>query len=162
MTKFISRWKLEGIPMLYDIMQHRAVFPIYSDKGRLIDANGRSLRGDTPKWLRYSGTANYYSYGTGSVAVVVEDVISAAVVGKYITNAVGVAILGTSMNTVHMDYLRRFDKVVIALDPDAAAKCLQFVQILRSRSISATAMKVCDDIKFQVEDDMAMLRAYCS
>jgi len=157
-VKFISKWDIAGVPLMYDLMQHRVVFPIMSGKGRLIDANGRTLRGDVPKWYRYTGNANYYDYGKGSVAVVLEDCISAAVVGKHIPGAVGVAILGTSINMKHIDYLKKFDKVVVALDPDAWYKTLQYVQMLKSHSINATAMKVRDDLKYMVIEDIEELK----
>ena len=159
MQKFITRWQLQGVPLLHDIVADRAVFPIRSSKGRLIDAVGRTLRGDTPKWLRFSGNADYYTHGTGSVAVVVEDAISAAVVGKHISGATGFAILGTSMNMKHFDALRKFDKVCVALDPDAAAKCLQFVHMLKGHSIKAAALMLNDDIKYFVDEDMVKLRS---
>ena len=159
---FITRWQLQGVPMLYDIVSCRAVFPIHSKKGRLIDAVGRTLRGDVPKWLRYSGNADYYRYGRGSVAVVVEDAISAAVVGKHIAGATGFAILGTSMNSKHFEALQQYDKVIVGLDADATHKTLQFTQQLKSRSISATAIKLTDDIKYMLEDDMTKLRVICS
>ncbi len=158
MQKFITKWDIHGVPMLYDIAACRAVFPIYSKKGRLIDAVGRTLRGDVPKWLRYSGKADYYQIGIGSVAVVVEDAISAAVVGKHVSGAKGFAILGTSMNGKHLDALRKCDKVVVALDPDAWSKTLQFVQMLKGHSIKATAFKLSDDIKYMESSDMDSLK----
>ena len=155
---FINRWQLQGVPMLYDIVSCRAVFPIHSKKGRLMDAVGRTLRGDVPKWLRYSGNANYYKYGSGSVAVVVEDAISAAVVGKHIDGATGFAILGTSMNSKHFEALQLYDMVIVALDPDAWSKTLQFVQMLKGHSIKATAFKLSDDIKYMEDSDMESLK----
>ena len=155
---FITRWQLQGVPMLYDIVSCRGVFPIHSKKGRLIDAVGRTLRGDIPKWLRYSGNADYYRYGSGSVAVVVEDAISAAVVGKHIAGATGFAILGTSMNSKHFEALQQYDKVIVALDPDAWSKTLQFVQMLKGHSIKATAFKLSDDIKYMVDSDVDSLK----
>lgn len=157
MQKFITRWQLQGVPLLHDIVADRAVFPICSSKGRLIDAVGRTLRGDVPKWLRYSSNADYYTHGTGSAAVVVEDAISAAVVGKHISGATGFAILGTSMNMKHFNALHKFDKVLLCLDPDAAIKSLQFVQILKSRSISATAVMLKNDVKYMEDVDMDKL-----
>lgn len=159
---FITRWQLQGVPMLYDIVSCRGVFPIHSKKGRLIDAVGRTLRGDVPKWLRYSGNANYYYHGRGRVAVVVEDAISACAVAKHVPNATGFALLGTNMNGKHMDALQKYDKVVVALDPDAALKSLELVQKCKSRSIEATAVMLKDDPKFLLEEDIAKLRACCS
>ncbi len=157
MHKFITAWGLQHVQLLYDIVQHRAVFPIVTERGKLIDANGRTLRGDVPKWYRYTGEADYYHCGKGPVAVVVEDCISAAVVGS-ITGLTGVAILGTSLGPAHMDYLQRFSHVVVALDPDAMHKTLQYAKMLKSRSISATALRLTDDLKYRCSGDMEALR----
>ncbi len=158
MQAFIKKWGLEGVPMLYDISGCRAHFMIHSAKGRLIDCVGRTLRGDVPKWLRVTGKADYYKRGDSSVAVVVEDAISACAVAKHIPNATGFALLGTSMNSKHLDALRKCDKVVVALDPDAWSKTLQFVQMLKGHSIKATAFKLSDDIKYMESSDMDSLK----
>jgi len=162
MQDFIKRWDLSGVPLLYDVGTSRAFFVITNEKGRIIDAVGRTLRGDVPKWLRYSGNADYYYHGRGRVAVVVEDAISACAVAKHVPNATGFALLGTNMNGKHMDALQKYDKVVVALDPDAALKSLELVQKCKSRSIEATAMMLKNDIKYLVDEDIVKLRAICS
>jgi len=162
MQDFIKRWDLSGVPLLYDVATSRAFFVITNEKGRIIDAVGRTLRGDVPKWLRYSGNADYYYHGRGRVAVVVEDAISACAVAKHVPNATGFALLGTNMNGKHMDALQKYDKVVVALDPDAALKSLELVQKCKSRSIEATAMMLKNDIKYLVDEDIVQLRAICS
>jgi len=162
MQDFIKRWDLSGVPLLYDVATSRAFFVITNEKGRIIDAVGRTLRGDVPKWLRYSGNADYYYHGRGRVAVVVEDAISACAVAKHVPNATGFALLGTNMNGKHMDALQKYDKVVVALDPDAALKSLELVQKCKSRSIEATAMMLKNDIKYLVDEDIVKLRAICS
>jgi len=159
---FIKRWDLEGTPMLYDVAACRVHFVIHSAKGRIIDTVGRTLRGDIPKWLRTSGKADYYKRGDSSVAVVVEDAISACAVAKHVPNATGFALLGTNLNDKHIEALQKYDKVVVALDPDAALKSLELVQKCKSRSIEATAVKLYDDIKYLEEVDIVRLRAICS
>ena len=159
---FIKRWDLAGTPMLYYIATCRVHCVIHSTKGRIIDTVGRTLRGDTPKWLRTSGKADYYKRGDSSIAVVVEDAISACTVAKHVPNATGFALLGTNMNGKHMDALQKYDSVLVCLDPDAALKSLQLTQQLKSRSISATAVMLINDIKYRVDEDTAKLRAYCA
>ena len=64
-----------------------------------------------------------YTVGCGKVAVVVEDCVSATVVGY--GSFVGVALLGTSLQEAHKGYLAQFSTAIIALDPDALPKTLQ-------------------------------------
>lgn len=158
MCKFVDKWKLDNVPLLHDIVQHRAVFPIFNKKGKMIDAVGRTLRGDTPKWLRYSGKGSHYSRGNGSVAVVVEDCISAAVAASFSPLVTGVAILGTSMNQKHIDYLRGFDMIVVALDPDAAKKTVAYVTQLRGHGLDSYGLMLHDDLKYRNKDDIQKLK----
>jgi hypothetical protein len=154
MKRFVGRWGLENTELYYDIVQHRAVFPIRGTDGRLIDAAGRTLRGDVPKWLRYTGNGSFYKQGKGKVAVVVEDCISAAVVAKCCYNVTGVAILGTSLNGAHTKYLSTFDRVLLALDPDAAMKSVAYSLQLRSNDIDTYAVMLQDDLKYAKSDDI--------
>ena len=61
--------------------------------GRMVDATGSLIGKRLPKWKRYGKSGLPYTYGCGKVAVVVEDCVSAAVVGY--GSFVGVALLGT-------------------------------------------------------------------
>lgn len=155
---FIDKWTLTEVPMLYDIAQHRAVFPVYNKRGRLIDAVGRTLRGDTPKWLRYGTHADYYAYGSGHVAVVVEDCISAIAAAKCDKNVTGIAILGTSMNAKHIDKLSQYDKIIVALDPDAAKKSVAYALQLKGHGLDAVAMRLTDDLKYRTTMDIQQLK----
>ena len=80
----------ERIPLYYDIKEKRIVFPIKYN-GVIVDAIGRSTTFRLPKWKRYGKNNLPFSFGCGSVAVVVEDCISASVVGNDVF--VGVAVL---------------------------------------------------------------------
>lgn len=133
------------------------MFPITSAKGRMVDAVGRSLRGDTPKWLRYTGKGDYYTQGSGSVAVVVEDCISAAVVARRVHGVTGFAILGTQLTKTHRDALQKFDRVLVALDPDAFSKTLSYTQQLKGCDINATAIPLKDDLKYCVDYDLTAI-----
>lgn len=157
MQEFVAKWQLQNVPLLYDIAQSRAVFPIVSQKGRLLDAVGRALTGLTPKWLRYSGKGHYYAKGSGTTAIVVEDCISACVAAQRVSGTTGVAILGTQLTKQHVDYLQQFDKVIVALDPDALTKTIAYTRQLKSHNISAVAAKISDDLKYGVVSDMKML-----
>lgn len=157
-AKFITKWGLQNTDLMHDIVQHRVVFPIRDTKGTLIDAAGRTLRGDVPKWLRYTGRADFYHQGSGPIAVVVEDCISAAVVSKMDTRVTGVAILGTSLNQTHIKYLSNFNAVILALDPDAASKTVAYTLQLRSHDIDSYGMMLSDDLKYRTSTDTNKLK----
>ena len=141
---------------MYDLKDKRAVFPIFHN-GVLIDAVGRALAGAEPKWLRYTGKANYFLAGIGETVVVVEDVISAITVAKL--GFVGMAILGTSLSVAHMEQLGNYYQVIVALDPDAAHKTLKFRQEIEAwTGVATTALRLDDDIKYRVESDIDRLK----
>ena len=87
------------------------------------------------------------SFGNGNVAVVVEDCISAAIVGGDVY--VGVAVLGTSLSEAHKRFLSQFSTAIVALDPDALPKTLQFTKELRGHVNNVHALKLKDDLKYR-------------
>ena len=95
---------IDTTEMMYDVKDHRVVFPIVHG-GKIVDATGRSLDKRLPKWKRYGKSDLPYTHGYGKVAVVVEDCVSAAVVGTVSDVHVGVAVLGTSLSESHKRYL---------------------------------------------------------
>jgi len=140
--------------LLYDVKDHRVVFPVVHDS-KIVDATGRSLGKKLPKWKRYGKSGLPYSYGCGKVAVVVEDCVSAAVVGY--GSFVGVAILGTSLQESHKGYLSQFSTAIIALDPDALPKTLQFAKELRGHVNDVRVLRINDDLKYRNPEDMEKL-----
>lgn len=153
-AKFIERWQLDGVPLIYDSIEQRAVFPIRDENGKLIDAAGRALRKEmTPKWKRYSGRGDYYSIGTGPTAVVVEDCISAVTVYKCCKNVTAYALLGTNMSARQKDALTKHSKIVVALDPDAYAKTAAY-----ARELDAMALLIHDDFKYRHYDDIKRIK----
>jgi hypothetical protein len=99
-----------------------------------------------------------YTSGCGKVAVVVEDCVSAAVVGEDV-RLVGVAMLGTSMLESHKRYLSQFSTAIIALDPDALKKTLLIAKELRGHVANVRVLKLTDDLKYRHPDDLAALAA---
>ena len=122
------------------------VFPIVHD-GKVVDATGRSLGKRLPKWKRYGKSGLPYTSGCGKVAVVVEDCLSAAVVGY--GTFVGVALLGTSLQETHKGYLSQFSTAVMALDPDALPKTLQYAKELRGHVRNVKVLRLNYDIKYR-------------
>lgn len=155
---FREKWDLWDQGLMYDLKDKRAVFPIFINNV-LIDAVGRALAGAEPKWLRYTGKANYFIAGTGKTVVVVEDVISAITVAKL--GFTGMAILGTSLSVAHMEQLGNYSQVIVALDPDAAHKTLRFRQEIEAWTGATTiALRLDDDIKYRVESDIEQLKEF--
>jgi len=154
---FCAEWDLnpQGLGLLYDVKEHRVVFPVVHN-GVTVDATGRSLGKRIPKWKRYGKSYLPYVSGCGKTAVVVEDCVSAAVVGDS-DGCVGVAVLGTSLSTGHKEYLSQFSTAIIALDPDALPKTLQFAKELRSYVDTVKVLRLTDDLKYQEPSDMANL-----
>ena len=154
--KFCYEYGLEpdDIGVSYDVKEDRVVFPI-SHNGKLVDATGRALSKRLPKWKRYGKSGLPFSHGCGNVAVVVEDCVSAAVVGY--GSFVGVALLGTSLQDSHKGYLAQFSTAVIALDPDALPKTLQMAKELRGHVNDVRVLRLKDDLKYRNPTDMENL-----
>ena len=153
---FCYRYKLDPdeLGVLYDVKDDRIVFPVVHD-GKIVDATGRAIGKRLPKWKRYGKSGLPYVYGCGNVAVVVEDCVSAAVVGY--GSFVGVALLGTSLQEVHKGYLAQFSTAVIALDPDALPKTLQMAKELRGHVNDVRVLRLNDDLKYRNPTDMEKL-----
>jgi hypothetical protein len=157
MNRWCDRWGLDidELGLLYDVKESRVVFPVMHE-GKMIDATGRSLSGyRLPKWKRYGKSGLPYTHGCGKVAVVVEDCVSAAVVGY--GNFVGVALLGTSLQESHKRYLAQFSTAVVALDPDALPKTLAMAKELRGHVNDVRVLRLKDDIKYRDPTDMENL-----
>ena len=151
--QFCDDWGVNAtkLNLLYDVKENRVVFPVVHD-GIMVDATGRALSNRLPKWKRYGKNGLPYTHGSGRVAVVVEDCVSAAVVGDDVF--VGVAVLGTSLSEEHKRYLAQFSTAVIALDPDALPKTLAFAKELRGYVNSVKVLRLTDDLKYRNPTDM--------
>lgn len=157
--RFVRRYGLAIGGMLYDVKDERVVFPI-KHKGRIIDAIGRAVgKKKFPKWYRYSGEANYFTMGSGRKLLIVEDVVSAIVAWQEFPDITSMAILGTQLTTNHLEKIREYNHVVIALDPDAAKKTIQYRrEIEQWTGVRTTALSLHDDIKYRVDEDMEKLK----
>ena len=143
-----------ALGLMPDVKENRMVFPIVHD-GKVVDATGRSLGKRLPKWRRYGKSGLPYTSGCGNVAVVVEDCLSAAVVGY--GTFVGVALLGTSLQESHKRYLSQFSTAIIALDPDALPKTLVMAKELRGHVNDVRVLRLTDDLKYRNPTDMENL-----
>jgi hypothetical protein len=140
--------------LMYDVKEDRVVF-LVKHKDDIVDATGRSLKNKLPKWKRYGKSSLPYTFGCGKVAVVVEDCVSATLIGNDVL--VGVAVLGTSLSESHKNYLAQFSTTIIALDPDALPKTLSFAKELRGYVDTIKVLKLRDDLKYRDPVDMTNL-----
>ena len=161
--RYVRRWGIALGDVMYDVKDERVVFPI-KHEGRIVDAVGRAVgKKQNPKWYRYTGEADYYTIGTGSTLLIVEDVVSAVIAVQEMPYITAMAILGTSMNPKHFEKIGEYDRVIIALDPDAIGKTVEYrreIELWTGRK--TTAMNLQDDIKYKVEEDMDKLKELCN
>ena len=154
--QFCELWDLDvdTLDLHYDVKDKRVVFPV-CDRGTILDAVGRSITKRLPKWKRYGNSDLPFTFGCGKVAVVVEDCVSASVIGS--DEYVGVAVLGTSLSEAHKKYMTRFSTAIIALDPDALPKTLSFAKELRGYVNDVRVIKLNDDLKYRDKNDIINL-----
>ena len=140
------------------------MFPIRSNNS-LIDATGRSLDGGIPKWFRYTGNAPVYTSCRGKpngTVVIVEDVISANTISSVCPSVTGMAILGTTLSSIHIEHIQDFVHIIVALDPDATHKTLEYRREIASWTGTGTiAMRLQDDIKYREPEDLMRLHTLC-
>ena len=153
---FCELWDLDvdTLDLHYDVKEKRVVFPV-THNGTILDAVGRTVTNRLPKWKRYGKSDLPFIHGCGNVAVVVEDCVSASVVGS--DAYVGVAVLGTSLSEAHKEYMTRFSTAIIALDPDALPKTLSFAKELKAYVKNVYVLKLTDDLKYKNDVDIINL-----
>jgi hypothetical protein len=66
-------------------------------------------------------------------------------------------VLGTSLSEAHKKYLSQFDTIVVALDPDALPKTLQFAKELRGHVNDVKVLRLTDDLKYRNPTDFENL-----
>ena len=83
-----------------------------------------------------------------------------AVIGETLLGVTGVALLGTNLMQEHKEYLDTFDKVIVALDPDAVGKTIEYTKELKSYCDPSEVygLQIEDDLKYKRENDFNQLR----
>ena len=160
--RFIRRWGIAIGDTMYDVKDERVVFPI-KYKGRIIDAIGRAVGINHPKWYRYTGEADYYTVGNGNTLLIVEDVLSAIIATQELPYITAMAILGTSLSPKHMQKIGEYNRIIIALDPDAIGKTVEYRREIELwTGNKTTAMNLLDDIKYKMDEDIDKLKELCN
>ena len=160
--RFVRRWGIAMGDTMYDVKDERVVFPIKQD-GRIIDAIGRAVGTKHPKWYRYTGEADYYTVGSGKTLLIVEDVLSAIIATQELPYITAMAILGTSLSPKHMQKIGEYNRIIIALDPDAIGKTVEYRREIELwTGNKTTAMNLLDDIKYKMDEDIDKLKELCN
>jgi len=134
--------------IMYDFAQHRCVFVVHDANRNIIGATGRALGfGVVPKWKRYDKRKDlmFFCGKRKGTAVLVEDCASACTV--FAAGHTGVALLGTSLNDQHINQLRVFDNIIVALDADASKKAIAMQKML-AVYVPSEVMFLTDDLKY--------------
>ena len=105
------------IKVRYDPSQDRVLF--YSGEGVV----AKSLRSYGPKWMTLGSIPAGVHIGTGTTAVLVEDVPSACSVSR-VNGLVGVAMLGTNITKALNKATEKYLNKYLCLDKDASAKAI--------------------------------------
>lgn len=115
------------VDIRYDFKRNRVAY-IVKDNRKIVDAAGRSIDGRKPKWYRYGNSKHPFVCGSDDRrCIIVEDVASACRLAGVNT---GVALMGTNLLPEHIDIVRNYDYVGVALDKDATDKAIEIVRQL--------------------------------
>ena len=131
------------VDIMYDIRFDRVAF-LVKDKGKVVDAVGRTLTNKKPKWYRYGKSNNgfvvHHSY---SWLYIVEDVPSACSICDIVSS---LALQGTSLLENHLNVIKKYDKVIIALDKDATNKAIEMSRKV-SQYVNCSVAFLTEDLK---------------
>ena len=117
------------VDIRFDIKKNRVVY-LLTDNNKVIDACGRALGDIKPKWYRYGHSKHPFICGDSrGHGFIVEDCASACAVSDIVS---GIALMGTSLLDEHIDVIKNFKKVYVALDKDATKKSIDIVRRLVS------------------------------
>lgn len=138
----------------YDPKQHRCVFLIKDDVGKLVGGCGRALDRDIkPKWLRYGPCSIPFVCGNrANRCIICEDIPSAIKISQY--NFSGISILGTNLHYDHTSFIANtYISAVIALDKDASLTALKLQKEL-SLYLPTKIVLLDEDIKDMSDDEI--------
>lgn len=104
----------------------RVVLPVYSATGSLVWYQLRAVHaGQRPKYIQPSQPRDTIFFKVGDIkspttkCVVVEDILSAIRVGKFVDT---ISILGTRPSSKHINELAKYSKVITWMDSDRAGR----------------------------------------
>ena len=151
-NSYLAYYK-KRVDIKYDKNLARCVFLIKDEEGNVVDGVGRSLNDMKPKWYRYGNSKYPFVCGDKKTAIIVEDCASACAVSNYAT---GIALLGTNLLQKHIDIIKKYDKVGVALDRDATKKATKICDEL-NLIINTKFLVLDEDIKNMADEDIKIL-----
>jgi hypothetical protein len=118
------------------------------ENNKVVGAVGRALYHTTvPKVLLYKDSKVMpFIVGNSDIGIIVEDCASAASINS-IPRFTGIALLGTQMKAEYIPYLKKFKKLIVALDPDAMPKAVLIRNYLQYLVKDVTIWKIPCDFK---------------
>ena len=144
------------VDIMYDIRFDRVAF-LVKNKGRVVDAVGRTLTNSKPKWYRYGRSNHPFICGRGSVLFIVEDCPSSCSI-SHVCKVM--ALMGTNLLDSHIEVIKKYNKVVVALDKDATNKALEMSRKI-SQYVNCNVAFLTDDLKnLKDEDRERFVRKY--
>ena len=144
------------VDIMYDIRFDRVAF-LVKNKGRVVDAVGRTLTNSKPKWYRYGRSDYPFVCGRGSVVCIVEDCPSAVSLSVHCTS---IALLGTNLLNSHIEVLKKYKKVIVALDKDATNKAVEMSRKI-SQYVNCSVAFLTNDLKnLEDKDRERFVRKY--
>ena len=142
----------------YDFQRDRVAY-LVKEGDKVVDATGRNLTDNKPKWLRYGNSKHPFVCGTSDNCFVVEDCPSACSVSNLVT---GLALMGTSLLDSHIQVIRNYKKIFVALDKDATRKAVDIVRHL-SNHVPTKLVVLKKDLKnMEKEDRNDFINSYIS
>jgi len=146
------------VDIRYDFQRDRVAY-LVKDGDKVVDATGRNLTDNKPKWLRYGNSKHPFVCGTSDNCFVVEDCPSACSVSNLVT---GLALMGTSLLDSHIQVIRNYKKIFVALDKDATRKAVDIVRHL-SNHVPTKLVVLKKDLKnMEKEDRNDFINSYIS
>ena len=136
------------VDIRYDFRMDRVAYLI-KQNNRVIDAAGRGLAGQKPKWWRYGKSGYPFVCGTSRVGVILEDCASACSVCSFVS---GIALLGTNLLDSHLSTIKKYDRVLVALDKDATSKALSLVRKVQNH-VPSGLIVLNNDLKDMTDDE---------
>lgn len=149
--KHISRWQLG-----WDEAEQKIVQPVQDRLGNILGSVLRVPPGDTrkPKAKSHTeeGAIAWHVNPTTHGLIIVEDIFSAIRAADFMSS---VALLSTHLNDDRVDQIRQANvsKVYLALDADAYAKTIKYVQQFRSR-LPMVPVKIVKDLKNHTPEEL--------
>jgi len=142
----------------YDFQRDRVAY-LVKEGDKVVDATGRNLTDNKPKWLRYGNSKHPFVCGTSDNCFVVEDCPSACSVSNLVT---GLALMGTSLLDSHIQVIRNYKKIFVALDKDATRTAVDIVRHL-SNYVPTKLVVLKKDLKnMEKEDRNDFINSYIS